>query len=157
MIQKEKQSLQERFAPKSICFGCGPANKNGLRIRSIVTGDRVHAVWKPEIHHQAFPNILSGGIIGTLLDCHSNWTAAWMIMNNQMVEKPPCTVTAEYKIKLLKPCPTQIPLNLIASVSESNEKKAVIHAELYAEKKITASCKGIFIAVMEGHPAFNRW
>ena len=157
MIDQEQQSLQERFAPKSICFGCGPANKYGLGIRSIVIGDKVRAIWKPKIHHQAFPNILSGGIIGTLLDCHSNWAAAWKIMNNQMAENPPCTVTAEYKIKLLKPCPMHIPLKLIASVTESNEKKAVIHAELYAEEKITASCEGIFIAVTEGHPAFNRW
>ena len=27
-------SLQEQFAPASICFGCGPANDRGLRIRS---------------------------------------------------------------------------------------------------------------------------
>ena len=26
-------SVQERYAPQSICFGCGPANDKGLRIR----------------------------------------------------------------------------------------------------------------------------
>lgn len=157
MVQQEQISLQEQFAPKSICFGCGPANKNGLQIRSITDGHATHAVWQPQPHHEAFPNVLNGGIIGTLLDCHSNWTAAWAIMINQQAEKPPCTVTAEYKIKLIKPCPTHIPLKLTASIIESNEKKAVINAELYAEEKITASCEGIFIAVTAGHPAYNRW
>jgi len=27
------ESLQERFAPENTCFGCGPANPQGLRIR----------------------------------------------------------------------------------------------------------------------------
>ncbi len=34
----------------------------------------------PEPHHQAFPGMLNGGIIGALLDCHSNWTAAYHLM-----------------------------------------------------------------------------
>ena len=36
-------SLQEKYAPQSICFGCGPANDKGLRIRSILDGGEVVA------------------------------------------------------------------------------------------------------------------
>ena len=157
MIRQNGQSLQEQFAPSSICFGCGPANEKGLRIRSIVDGDHTSAVWQPHPHHEAFPNVLSGGIIGTLLDCHSNWTAAWAIMNNQQAKNPPCTVTAEYKVKLLRPCPTKLPIDMVAFIEESNQRKAVIRAELKADGKITATCEGVFIAVTEGHPAYNRW
>ena len=32
-------SLQERYAPKGICFGCGCANPRGLRIRSYEAPD----------------------------------------------------------------------------------------------------------------------
>ena len=32
-------SVQERYAPRSICFGCGPANARGLHIRSVPDGD----------------------------------------------------------------------------------------------------------------------
>jgi acyl-coenzyme A thioesterase PaaI-like protein len=149
--------LQNYFAPNSICFGCGPANDKGLQIQSIPDGEVVIADFQPLPHHQAFSNILSGGIIGTLLDCHSNWTAAWTIMNNRKDNHPPCTVTAQYTIKLLKPCPTNAPVKLIAKVVESNDKKAIIHAELITEDKICAKCEGIFIAVNEGHPAYNRW
>ena len=39
-------------------------------------GDEVIADWQPEPYHQAFKSVLNGGMIGTLLDCHSNWTAA---------------------------------------------------------------------------------
>ena len=27
-------SVQDEYAPKSICFGCGPANEKGLKIKS---------------------------------------------------------------------------------------------------------------------------
>lgn len=95
--------LQEKYAPASSCFGCGPANPKGLRIRSFAQGEEVVANWQPESHHEAFPGMLNGGIIGSLLDCHCNWTAAWHLMRQGGLEKPPCTVTADYAIKLLPP------------------------------------------------------
>ena len=70
-------SLQEHYAPNNACWGCGPSNAEGLRIRSFAQGDEVVADWKPEPKYEAFPGVLNGGIIGTLLDCHCNWTAAW--------------------------------------------------------------------------------
>ena len=30
---------------------------------------------------------LYGGILGTLLDCHSNWAAAWYMMNELKLEE----------------------------------------------------------------------
>ncbi|MAJ43585.1 MAG: thioesterase [Candidatus Marinimicrobia bacterium] len=149
--------LQNRYAPNSNCFGCGPANNQGLNIKSIPYGEIVIANFMPKPHHQAFPNILSGGIIGTVLDCHSNWTAAWKIMNNCNERHPPCTVTAEYKIKLLYPCPTKNQVKLVAKIKKSDKKKAFISAELIAENRVCATCEGVFISVKEGHPAYNRW
>lgn len=149
--------LQEHFAPTSICFGCGPANDKGLRIRSIVQGDEVVADWSPEKHHEAFPDVLNGGIIGSLLDCHSNWTAAWHLMNKTGVDHPPCTVTADFHVKLLRPTPTGAPVHLVARVAESTDTRAVIDAELHAGGKTCATCRGTFVAVEPGHPAYYRW
>src|SRR5215210_2680025 len=102
-----EQSLQERYAPHNSCEGCGPANERGLHIRSFARGDEVVAEWTPETLHEAFPGILNGGIIGTLLDCHSNWTAAHHLMMKAGLDQVPCTVTAEYSIKLLSPTPSK--------------------------------------------------
>jgi acyl-coenzyme A thioesterase PaaI-like protein len=77
----ERKSLQETYAPRSICYGCGPANPQGLHIRSFPEGDVLVAEWTPQPHHQAFPGALNGGIIGTLLDCHCNWAAAYHHQN----------------------------------------------------------------------------
>lgn len=150
-------SLQLRYAPHSICFGCGPANEKGLRIQSVVEGDEVTCTWTPEAHHEAFPGMLSGGIVGTLLDCHSNWTAAWHLMGRREAAKPPTTVTAEFTVKLLRPAPSGGPVRLRAGIEESTDDRAVVTSTLEAGGKICATCRGTFVAVRPGHPAFDRW
>ncbi len=151
------KSLQEQFAPHGACFGCGPANADGLRIRSVVHGDEVVCTWQPETKHEAFPGMLSGGIAGTLLDCHCNWTAAWHLMQKLGTPTPPCTVTAEYTVKLRRPTPTTEPVLLKSRVVESSDDKVRVAATLEAGGKVCATCEGVFVAVKEGHPAYHRW
>jgi acyl-coenzyme A thioesterase PaaI-like protein len=152
-----EKSLQETFSPLGICFGCGAANDKGLRIKSFPVGDEVVCEWKAESHHQAFPGMLNGGIVGALLDCHSNWTAAWFLMNKNGKSVPDCTVTADFHVKLRRPTPFDAPIHLTARVVESTDDRAIVEAKLIAEGKICATCRGTFVAVKEGHPAYHRW
>lgn len=154
------QCLQERYAPHNACFGCGPANAQGLRIRSMeVEGsDEVIADWTPQPHHEAFPGVLNGGIIGALLDCHLNWTAARHLMRKAGTDSPPCTVTAEYAVKLLRPTPTDGPVKLTARVVEASGDRATVEGTLFGSNgKPCATCRGVFVAVKPGHPAYHRW
>ncbi|MCA1558636.1 MAG: PaaI family thioesterase [Acidobacteria bacterium] len=155
--QMNEQSLQEKYAPANACFGCGPANERGLHVRSFVRDGEVVAEWKAESFYEAFPGMLNGGIIGALLDCHSNWAAAWHLMQQNNLDHPPCTVTADYAIKLLRPTPTDDSIELKARVVESTEDRAVVEAELIAKGKLCATCRGTFVAVRQGHPAYHRW
>jgi acyl-coenzyme A thioesterase PaaI-like protein len=151
------QSLQDRYALENQCFGCGPANQDGLKIKSYVEGDEIICTWQPQTMHQAFPGVLNGGIIGTLLDCHCNWAAAYHLMNKQGLDTPPCTVTAEYTIKLRRPTPSHKPVELRAQLVEFAGNRAFITGTLTANGRICATCEGMFVAVEEGHPAFHRW
>jgi acyl-coenzyme A thioesterase PaaI-like protein len=150
-------NLQDRYAPANRCFGCGPANERGLRIKSRVEGDEVVLDWAPEPHHEAFDGVLNGGIVGVLFDCHSNWAAAWHLMNRRGADVPPCTVTAEFHVKLRRPTPTDVPVRVRARVVESTEDRATVEATLEAKGAVTATCRGVFVAVKEGHPAYHRW
>jgi acyl-coenzyme A thioesterase PaaI-like protein len=152
-----ENSLQETYAPNGICFGCGIKNEKGLRIKSFVEGNEIVAEFHAEPHHQAFPGMLNGGIIGALLDCHSNWTAAYFLMKQSGKEEPDCTVTADFHVKLKRPTPFDATIYLKARVVESTEDKAIVEAELIANEKICATCRGTFVAVKEGHPAYHRW
>jgi acyl-coenzyme A thioesterase PaaI-like protein len=155
------KSLQETYAPHNACFGCGPSNPKGLHIRSFVSGgpdDECIADFQPEEYMEAFPGVLNGGIIGSLLDCHSNWTAAHHLMKKRGAATPPCTVTADYSIKLTRPTPTSGPVKLVARITESTNDRATTYAELIgANGKVCAICTGTFVAVTEGHPAYHRW
>src|SRR5687768_11566696 len=100
------KSLQDTYAPNNRCFGCGPANDKGLRIKSFVEDDGTFTcTWMPEKHHEAFDNMLNGGICGALLDCHSNWAATHHLMKKRGDNTPPCTVTADFHVKLKRPTP----------------------------------------------------
>jgi acyl-coenzyme A thioesterase PaaI-like protein len=156
-------NLQDTHAPNSICFGCGPKNPKGLRIKSIPREDgTVWAEFLPESHHEAFPGMVNGGVLGALLDCHSNWTAAHGLMRAGGLLQPPCTVTAEFHVKLRAPTPSGRKIRLRARVSELKEDRAWVDAEALTvnpdgTEKLTATCRGLFVAVKEGHPAFHRW
>lgn len=151
------KSVQETYAPQNACFGCGPANAKGLRIRSFEQGDALVATWTPEAHHEAFPGVLNGGIIGSLLDCHCNWAAAMHLMHTRGAATPPCTVTADYAVSLRRPCPTDGPLHVTAKVVEAHGDRCVVEGTIEAQGKLRATCRGTFVAVEPGHPAYHRW
>ncbi len=149
--------LQQQYAPHGICFGCGPANAQGLRIDSHAKDGELVADWTPQAHHQAFPGVLNGGIIGTLLDCHSNWAAIHHFMVESGANEAPSCVTADYAITLKRPTPTDGPVHLVARVVEAKGDRAVVEARLEAGGKVCATCRGTFVQVKPGHPAYHRW
>jgi acyl-coenzyme A thioesterase PaaI-like protein len=153
----DELSLQERYSPHSICFGCGPANPQGLHVRSFVAGDEVVAIWQAQPHHQAFPGVLNGGIVGALLDCHSNWAAIHHLMNRDGATRAPCTVTADFHVKLRRPAPVDGPVRLRARVVDSTGDRATVEATLEAAGEVCATCRGTFVAVKPDHPAYHRW
>ena len=152
-----RPGLQDTYAPQSVCFGCGPANPQGLRIQSHAVGDEVVCDWQPEPHHEAFPGVLAGGIIGCLLDCHCNWTAAYHLMRQSGADRVPSTVTAEYHVKMRRPTPTAGPVHLRAHVVELDAERAVVEGALEAGGHLCATCRGVFVTVKPGHPAYHRW
>jgi acyl-coenzyme A thioesterase PaaI-like protein len=153
----EDAALQDRYAPDLACFGCGPRNEKGLRLKSHVRGDEVVATWRAEKYLEAYDGVLSGGAIGTIMDCHSLWTAAHHLMKRAGAAAPPSMVTAEYTIKMRRPTPTAGPIELVARLADISDDRATIEAELHAGGKVCATSSGVFVAVKPGHPAYHRW
>jgi acyl-coenzyme A thioesterase PaaI-like protein len=149
--------LQDELAPRSICFGCGAANPKGLQIKSRWEGDAFVCRWRAQPHHQAWPGVLNGGIVGALLDCHGNWCAATTLMQQRGLQELPSTVTAEFHVKLKRPTPVDGELLLVARVAEVRGDQVTVDAELRAGDKVTATMRGVFVAVPPGHAADHRW
>lgn len=149
-------SLQQRYSPNGICFGCGPKNNKGLHLHSFAQDDgTLTATWMPKPEYQAFPDVLCGGIIGSLLDCHCNWAATWFLMQHNKTDIAPHTVTAEYRITLLRPTPIDEAVELIASLKTlHHDHSASTVGQLISHGKVRATCEGRFVAVKSDHPAF---
>jgi acyl-coenzyme A thioesterase PaaI-like protein len=146
-------SLQERFAPSGVCFGCGQTNVHGLRIRSVVEGDELIARWTPSAHHAAFAGVLNGGICGALLDCHSNWTAMYSLMMDRGLDRPVLTVTGSFHVKLRRPTPLDGELVVRARAVRIDGHRVTVESSIEAAGKVTATCSGLFVAVPDDHPA----
>ena len=113
--------------------------------------------FNPSSEHQAFPGMINGGIIGTLMDCHGNWTAAIALMDQSGDSEPPCTVTANYSIKLRRPTPFGQEIQVTGEVIELDDDRVKVKMELISDGNICAIGEGLFVAVKEGHPAYHRW
>ncbi len=150
-------SLQDRYAPNSVCFGCGPKNRLGLQLKSFPFGEAVVADWKPKPHHVAFGNIGSGGIISVLMDCQGNWAATYGLMKSRRSPSAPGTVTSEYTVKFLKPSPIDKPWQVSAWATKIEGDRVSAAGELKVGGVVTATMSGLFVAVKESHPAFHRW
>lgn len=150
-------SLQRRYSPNNRCYGCGPTNERGLRLESWPEGDELVAEWTPEPHHESFAGVLNGGVIATLFDCHCNWAATYGFMLRRGVDRPPGTVTAELLVRMHRPTPSGGPVRLRARVEESTDDRATVRGTLEAGGQVTATCRAVFVAVKEDHPAYRRW
>lgn len=151
-------SLQERYAPEGRCFGCGPRNEQGLQIRSFEAPDgSVVAEWQPRPEHEAFDGFVNGGILGTLIDCHSNWTAIASLLRRSSAPQAPSTVTAELSIRYRRPTRSDRPLHVTGRAIEAGDRRVVVETTIETGGEVTAVGRATFVVVGPDHPAFGRW
>lgn len=71
-------ALNEELLKGNTCFGCGPDNPDGLRIRIFRdpgNANRLVGTYRPRATQTGFPQIVHGGLQFTALDCMAAWTA----------------------------------------------------------------------------------
>ena len=137
----------------SHCYGCGANNEHGLQIKSYWEDDSSVAVFHPKEYHLAFPGYVYGGLIASLIDCHSTGTAAaaaYRQENRELGSSPEFRfVTASLHVDYLLPTPLGPPLHLRSKVTEIKGRKVVIETDLIVEDKVTAKGKVVAIQIPE--------
>jgi acyl-coenzyme A thioesterase PaaI-like protein len=118
------------------CYGCGRLNEDGLQIRSFWEGDEAVTHYRPRPYHTAIPGYVYGGLIASLIDCHSTGTAAaaaYRAEGREMDTEPPLRyVTASLHVDYLRPTPLDAVLIVRARVKEIKGRKVVVTSSLYA-------------------------
>ena len=133
----------------NVCWGCGSDNEHGLQIKSYLSDNELICTWMPKEYHMAAPGILNGGIIASIIDCHSIWAAvvaAYRSEGREINSEPPIWyVTGSLHVTYLKPTPMDEPVVLKAQVKEENEKSMVVTCSLFAHGEECA--RGEVVAV----------
>jgi acyl-coenzyme A thioesterase PaaI-like protein len=123
-----QRAIQDQFLRNNYCWGCGRENDHGLKIKSYWLGEEAVCTWVPNPWHAAGPqNVVNGGIIATLIDCHSACTAmaaAYEAEGREIGSEPQIwCATASLQVTYLRPTPLGEPLCLRARVGEMGERK----------------------------------
>ena len=134
----------------NLCWGCGPLNERGLRIKSYWNGLESVCSWQPQDVFMAGPrHILNGGIIATVLDCHCICTAIAVAYEQEGREMGPephiWYATASMNVRYLKPTPIDQPVLLRATVTEIVRRKTVLSCSLFSGS--TKTVEGEVVAV----------
>ena len=146
-------SLQDTAAPDGVCYGCGSSNPDGLHIKSFWDEDGVHvrAEYLPDPKYCGWPELVYGGLVAMLVDCHSNWTAMAYHYRNEGREpgslpRIDC-VTGTLNLTYLKPTPMGVELLLKARVEGEVGRKSRVLCEVWAEDVLTVTADSVFVRV----------
>lgn len=148
--------LQDDYTPRGRCFGCGPANKRGLRLKSRWVDGVVKAEWSPQPHHEAIDGILSSGVIASLLDCSSNWAGAVDIMFADHLTNLPSLLTREFRIHLVGPAFTNEVCNVTSRVIDRRARTIEAYSELEQRGSVRATCTLISVIGQDAKTSRNE-
>jgi len=141
-------SLQEELWPQMTCFGCGPANDKGLRLRSFARPDgTVTAEFRPWPEHDNGGGFLNGGIIATLLDCHSAaavhhtaYAQGWSPAEGADL----AYVTAGLDVRYRRPAPLHEQITLVAETRDATQDAITAAVRLEWDGKVRAEAEALW-------------
>ena len=136
----------------SHCYGCGRLNEHGLQIKSYWDGDETVCHFQASPHHTAIPGFVYGGLLASLIDCHSTGSAAaaaYRAQNRAMDTQPAERfVTASLHVDFLKPTPLgDEPLELRSQIKEVKERKVVIATDLSVGGDVCVRGEAVLVKV----------
>lgn len=153
-----KHPIQE-FYPEdaAICFGCGKNNPHGLHLRTYWDGTQGVLHFTPKPYHTAFPGVVYGGLIASLIDCHCIATAIAATYDAEGREPGNgpqiCYVTGNLNVTFIRPTPIGCELVLSAKIKQLSSSKAVVSCYLYAGDKACARGKVVAVRVASWSPS----
>ena len=142
-------ALQDLFLPDDRCFGCGPANPDGLHLKTYERDGTYTAEWTPEDRFEGPEGVVNGGVMAIPMDCHATW-AAMHVFSEDRGGAPVGAVTAEYYVRLVRPTPLGHRVRLVAEVVERDEHRARVHVRASVEDDDVASSHGTYVCVDHG-------
>ncbi|MGB1285365.1 MAG: PaaI family thioesterase [Aggregatilineales bacterium] len=145
-------SIQDTYPDEvAVCYGCGRNNSHGLHVQTHWDGEEGICHFTPEAYHTAFPGYVYGGLIASLIDCHSLGTAIAALYQsegrNPDTDPEITTVTGNLNVSYLKPTPIGVDLVIKARIKAISGRKVTVTSSVYANDVETARGEVIAIRV----------
>jgi len=150
-----KEKAFQDYYPDDLshCYGCGRLNEQGMKIKSYWDGEESVCIHEPKPYYTALPGYVYGGLIASLIDCHSTGTAAaarYRAENREMDTLPPIRfLTASLHVNYLLPTPLDGPLEVRGRVKEIKGRKVVVESRLIAGGNVCATGEVIAVQAPE--------
>lgn len=133
----EEKAFQDCYPDSfSHCYGCGRLNDDGLQIKSYWDGDETVCIHRPDEKYMAVPGMVYGGLIASLIDCHSTGSAAAFAAraDGRAIDSEPAIrfLTAALHVDFKSPTPMGVPLELRSRAKEVKPRKVIIETVLKA-------------------------
>lgn len=139
--------------PGNVCFGCGNDNHEGLQIKSYWDGEVSICKWNSQEKYHGWANLMNGGIIATLIDCHCMGTAmahAYRLQDRPLDSLPEYRyATGTLSVKYLAPTSNNHEAELRATIIEVKGRKTLLHCELISQGVKTADAEVVAIRVFD--------
>ncbi len=133
----------------SYCYGCGRLNPDGHQIKTYLASDHTLTEFTPRPYHTAVPGFAYGGLLASLIDCHSTGSAAIFAGKRRgLTGVTPRFVTASLQVEFERPTPLE-PLRLIGREVEVKGRKVVVETELYAGDKVCVRGRVVAVEIPE--------
>lgn len=131
------------------CYGCGRLNTHGHQIRTEWDGDETVTRYTPQPYETSVPGFAYGGLIASLIDCHSTGTAAAAMYRQEGrdLDSLPAFrfVTGSLHVDYLKPTPIDGPIEIRGRIKEIKGRKVIVETSVLAGGVTTA--RGEVVAV----------
>ena len=139
------------------CYGCGRLNEHGYRVATVWDGEESLTRFTPSEYHTAVPGYVYGGLLASLIDCHSTGTAAaamYRIAAREMDTLPAYRfVTASLHVNFAKPTPLGPEIQIRGRVAEIAGRKVRIVSDLIVDSVVTVTGDVLCVQMPEAFAA----
>lgn len=139
------------------CYGCGRLNEHGYHVATVWDGEESLTRFTPREYHTAVPGFVYGGLLASLIDCHSTGTAAAAMYRSEGREMDTLPafrfVTASLLVSFAKPTPLGPEIQIRGRVSEIARRKVRVASDLIVDGVVTVTGDVLCVQMPEAFAA----
>jgi len=136
------------------CFGCGRLNERGYHFRTRWDDDETVTRFTPSTYHIAVPGFVYGGLLASLLDCHSTASGAaalYRAEGREYSDDGPAhrCVTGTLTVRYRRPTPLGPELEARGRIVEVNGRKVTVASRIVVNGEVVVESDAVVLEVAE--------